>query len=247
MSIELQEMNNQYENILRDKISKFGDMSIGALIVRLHFLAHLIKTSQFHEATMNQVLQKVIEQYYYENLPLSSLQQYITIEKDEKNAGEVYVFDEDYFQKNYCNALPDASFNIKNISSRKDISLLEDSLWYIYTVNQENELVIYNSPMTVSELVLNRNSTTINNVQIVHPILVHNKDLKVRTAGEICFVKNGDLLKGIILNTKSGHYRPDPFSYKVTEEILISKFDLKPDEIIKIPVGLNKNNNTSSL
>lgn len=240
-------VNDQYSKILQENIMKFGDMSMGVLMVRLHFLIHLIKTSQFQEKAMNEVLQKIIEQYNYENMPESSLQKYIRIEEDEKTTGKTYVFDESYFRKTYSDALPDASLRIKKIDSIKDIDPLEDSSWYIYTVSQENELIIYDAPMSISELVLNRNTTTVNGVQIVHPILVHDKELKIRTAGEICFIKDKDSLKGVILNTKSGHYRPDPFSYDITESILVSNLGLLPAEIIKIPVGLKRNQNAMTI
>lgn len=228
---------DKYEELQSNAIKKYGEFGIGTLIVRLEYLIYLIQNDfPVNHNVREELVANILKHYNYERVPNSTLQKYIT--KIEKGDKTLYSFEKNYFMQRYGAALPGAGKNTIQINDSSDVSSLINKGWYLYVIDQNENLLIYNDPLNTVDLVLNRNDIKYNEVPIVHPILVYDRDLTVMAAGEIFFIGVNGELKGIIANTKSGHFRPSPNSSDVIEKVLSEIFPFNRNSIILVPVGL---------
>lgn len=228
------DLNEQFKVLLSQSEKKYGELGIGTLMVRLQYLTFLIKENSALTGTIDEILRKVLIQYNFERIPTASVEKYIFNKVE--NGEIIYSFDEQYFTEKYAKAFPLAHEGIYKIT-KTNIFSLKDSMWYLYVIDKNNNLIIYDAALTTTELVLNRNNLLINGVPLVHPILSYPSNLEVKAAGEITFIHSKQKLHGIIINSKSGHYRPSSNCLELAVKTLVEVFEIPTDIIFKIPVG----------
>ncbi|WP_206832646.1 hypothetical protein [Alicyclobacillus fructus] len=231
-----------YERTLSESINKYGNMAVGTLMVRLQYLAALLREMVLHpnpeiQAKLCLVRHAVIQHYGRNNIPPSTLRDFIKRDvTPEQNI--VYSFDSTLFNERYSNLINEEVVSNIKILDTSLAHKLQDLHWYLYVVDENYVPLIFTKPMRTTDLVLNRNITLNNKYMLVHPVLVYNRALRVRTAGEVCFILEKDKVIAAIANTKSGHFRPDPESAEIAVECISQNLDIPKDSVISIPVGV---------
>ncbi|MDT2012925.1 hypothetical protein [Carnobacterium divergens] len=194
--------------MLLNAIEKYGEFSLAVLSLRLTYLEYLLKKKTL-DITLIDQLQNDIEITYNSDVrPESKLKEYMF--RSNTNDNVIYKFSSDYFYENYHSVIPDIEQHIIRIKNYKELSLCKDLRWYVYALTNDDELILLNNPMNAIDLVLNRNDYKINNIAAVHPMLVYKEDFEARMVGEVAIIYDdaGNLPVSVIINNKSGHYRP---------------------------------------
>jgi len=235
----VQYLVGKYKTLLESSKKKYGEMGIGMLMIRLQYLSFILKIQNTIDVKKEKssLADTIIKHYNAENIPPSTLSTYIS--SFTNDSGElIYCFDPDEFEERYGYGISGIDEYIKQIDEASIVDSVQDGFWYIYVIDQNDNILIYNEPVSITELVLNRNKNNFRNIPIVHPILVHNRNLRVKAAGEITFVIDNDSLKGVVANTKSGHFRPHPSISALALKVISSQLKLPQENVVIIPVGL---------
>lgn len=224
-------MRMSFENALQQICSTYGSLSNAALMIRLEYLAFLLQEEIIDERC-NSLIQAIRQQYRTGKIDMGVEDPDIKVCK---NGDEViYTFSREAFDKE-IQLFGKRSVEIITIHREVDFDLLDDRRWYLFIVNPDNEIVIGNDAMNTCDLIVNR-KTKGNETPLIHTLLAERSSLSVKSAGELMPIKKNGVLKAIIFNTKSGHYRPSPETIKIVSKIFR---DIVPQCIIvAIPVGL---------
>lgn len=122
-------------------------------------------------------------------------------------------FDKDYYQENYGNELEKYKEKIIEVDN---MSLLEYATfnWYLYVLTKSRKLIIFKEPFSQFEMLFNRD------MYPKHVVLAYNYGLTVLCAGEILIGKDKNNSLSLIVNNRSGHYRPDSNNLSIVKKYL---------------------------
>ena len=112
-----------------------------------------------------------------------------------------------------------------------DIEPLWSGSPYMFVIDDSRTLRVWNRPFQFSDLVFGRNRATVDGIPVAHPMLVPDR-LRIMAAGEIIFVGHRKP-RSVIVNTKSGHFRPPPVTADVIREVCREVLGL-PDHHIDV-------------
>jgi hypothetical protein len=224
----------KYELMLQSSINKYGNNGIGTLIVRLNYLAFIIKNQLTEEKnTVIEILLSEIKQHYNYKRPEN-----LGAFHNKINEEVLYSFSEELFNERYkINIQENQKYIVKLNEHSPFWNSFHDLHWYLYVVDRNDDLIIFNKSIMVTDLIINRDVFTDEGTRVVHPVLVPDT-LTVKTAGEISFIKKGNEVEGIVLNNKSGHFRPSAESLYHAERYLYKLFANKKVQIFTIPIGV---------
>ncbi|WP_341301112.1 hypothetical protein MHB44_00200 [Lysinibacillus sp. FSL H8-0500] len=97
--------------------------------------------------------------------------------------------------------------------------------------------MILDSPQTTTELITGRKNNLWGDVQPEHPLLLCDyENLIVKSAGEM-LVTNDKVSDDmhILINNKSGHFKPNVSSIKITKTLIKKYLNILDDKIHTIP------------
>ncbi|WP_161804071.1 hypothetical protein [Lysinibacillus macroides] len=109
--------------------------------------------------------------------------------------------------------------------------------WYIYVTTLDDKILILDSPQTTTELITGRKNNLWGDVQPEHPLLLCDyENLIVKSAGEM-LVTNDKVSDDmhILINNKSGHFKPNVSSIKITKTLIKKYLNILDDKIHTIP------------
>ncbi|RSI10594.1 hypothetical protein [Streptococcus sanguinis] len=212
---------------LLDKYSKeYGDNSNACLIVRLSLLTYLLK-HHIALCNINSLANRIVEQYNFERPEPREVKFEIVLDNNR----------ESYHIQEERNEIIDLDFEFDDeliTLNKNNISKLKDSKWYLFCFTPEEELIIFDYSWSTTELISERNKPLVKNHSLIHPMLVSHNNYNVVSAGEICVVHEKNVLKGIVINNKSGHFRPNSTSLDYVKEFLIRELNIDSKLIIKL-------------
>lgn len=152
-----------------------------------------------------------------------------------KNGQEHYIFDSEYYYEKYKEASEVQHLVAKVTPAVSEY--IKAHNFYLYAVNNNMEPIIFKGIIPLREFIEGRKYLKFNDTPIVHPMLLHNYNLTAIGAGEVIFVKNSkNLIKGAIINNKSGHYRPSTKSLIHVSSSFEKSLDLEEDCVVVIEV-----------
>lgn len=209
--------------LINNQSKKHGELSNATLIAKITVLQLLIKNSC--DENLIKEIQNAITDHYNQTFPKEAFTRPSYQE-------ELYLSEfDDRVSKN----LKNKKF-VKKVSNINSIIMLKEIFWYIYVIDRQDNLIIFNSPISTADLILTRNHMTINNTPIIHPLLLSSELDRVKTAGEFCTVVDNTGTLNIIFNNRSGHFIPHKESLRHFEE-KIRSLEMKYTNLIKIGVG----------
>lgn len=225
----------KYAEALRAVATQYGERSNAALMVRLEFLLSVLRRPDALELP---VLGKLIDEVteHYRQVPDaagSRVASHISVQRGP--GGDVlYRFSASGYASLYGSEfgrVARARFTLAPDSWR----LVQDGKWYLYVVTADDETLVYDQPIDAVDLVLNRNAAGTDSTPLVHPSLVYDRDFTVKAAGEVGFSLVAGQVRGVVANTKSGHFRP----FRESADIAMAAFrSLLPSAVtVAIPVG----------
>ncbi|MEU8190794.1 hypothetical protein ACN267_21650 [Micromonospora sp. WMMD734] len=100
---------------------------------------------------------------------------------------------------------------------------------YMFVVDDTRTLKVWNRPFHFGDLVFGRNRATVDGTPVAHPMLVPDR-LRVLAAGEIILVGRGKPA-AVIVNTKSGHFRPPPATAEAIRDVCREVLRLQDHDI----------------
>ncbi|WP_035020602.1 hypothetical protein [Anoxybacillus flavithermus] len=123
-------------------------------------------------------------------------------------------------------------------ASKEIINSIEGHKFYLYAVNKNMEPIIYLKTIPLFDLMNGRQRLKEGEYPIAHPVLLHNYDLIAKGAGEIVFIKDDDknIIKGALINNKSGHFRPSPSTLEVVKKIFSQALNISKENIVTIGI-----------
>jgi hypothetical protein len=224
----MEKVIQDFRRLLSRYSDQYGDNSNACLIVRLTLLIYLIKI-EYSQIEIDSLCKRICDQYNFErpnpleNKTKISVINHISVYsiRSEKN---------ELIGRNLINI----EEKIINLNCLEDLSFIQSDCWYLYCFTKANELKIFDYPWKTKNLILNRDKPVIEGFPIIHPILVFKDNFSVIGAGEVCFIKNTTQLKGVIINNKSGHFRPNPDSLMYVRNFLSHIFGLNEKNIITL-------------
>lgn len=229
-------------NLLKDYENKYSKYALATLYIKYNilFMALNIKVnteSPESKVEVNKAAHLIQNHYLHSNRKNESTQEYVVPKK--YNELKVLQYNENKYKNIYFetgeqiqNDVIPVSKNINNIITSGKV--------YMYVVNAQMEPIIYRIPIPVQDLIFGRQRLKLENKKIAHPVLLHNYNQMAIGAGEVIFVKNNrNEIAGLILNNKSGHFRPSGHTLTLVKEAFIRKINLNSDNIITIEVEKN--------
>ncbi|MED1625118.1 hypothetical protein [Bacillus pseudomycoides] len=228
-------------DILNYYSDKYGYYSVAALIIKYHIL---IKSFDFYingeDKDFKEKFYRAKEmlQDHYNNTsrtpnfnPDANPIQSFVID------GEIQIeYSKFSYQEKYSLSGESVQEKVLKVCSEHS-NLIDANKFYIYAINTNNEPIIYMNSIPISELIRGRRYLTYNSLPIVHPILLHKESLIAKGAGEVIFIKNrlGNV-SGIILNNKSGHFRPPVSTLNRVKKSFSEYFKISMKNIIDIKI-----------
>lgn len=217
---------------LKETDEKYAFQSKASLIVRLSLFIYMIEN---HIKESNQIQRKKLFQEIltlYNTTPLVTLDHPHQSIMDGTVVFEYIDSDKKYiFDPEQTNLLQKKTFEIQDLSLLNTLSLQR---WYIFAFTLENRLLILDSPQSTTDLIIGRKGT-IGNLVPEHPLLLGNQDrFLLKSAGELFITETVDNKeKIIILNNRSGHFKPTAESIELVKDKLIA-IGISPKNIIQI-------------
>ena len=151
-----------------------------------------------------------------------------------RTAPLVLEFDRQVFIRRYAAAAESLRPHIITVDS-PDIEPLESGRSYMYVVDDERRLLVWDRPFDLGDLVFGRNRATVDGVPVAHPMLVPDR-LRVMAAGEIIFV-GSPKPAFVIANTKSGHFRPPPATVHLLRAVFRDGLGLQDRDLDLFALG----------
>lgn len=118
-------------------------------------------------------------------------------------------YDRAVFDSRYASAVEGVRPELVHVATRS-LGPLRSGRCYMYVIDQDQRLIVWNRVFTFTDLTLGRNRPTVHGVPVAHPLLVPDT-LSVCAAGEFIPITGSEpesTLRSAIVNTKSGHFRP---------------------------------------
>jgi hypothetical protein len=193
---------------------RYGESSNAALMLRLELLLEQLCDPLASAEDWEPLRRRIEEHYTLEAPPPSLVVDCITVARN-FTGQKLYQFDPGEYSARYGTDFSDLGKRIMRISTAKDLRQLADRAWYLYAVTEGDTLVVFDAPMDVTELVSNRTMLPESAIPIVHPTLVHAHRFTVKAAGELAIGFIDGEPSAAIVNSKSGHFCPDPDSLLV--------------------------------
>lgn len=196
---------------LTELIAKYGETSNAALMFRLEMLFEIMCSSKSGPESYEPLRRRIEQHYTLEQPSASPLAKSIS-RRASKCGDVIYSFSPQGFFDLYGNDYSAIDPKLLTIDSQDDFRHLGDRAWYLYVVTADEQLLVLDNPMDVTDLVSNRNLREGAAVPPVHPALVHDRGFAVKAAGEFGIRFDRDMPWAAIVNTKSGHFCPSPDS-----------------------------------
>lgn len=230
--------------LLKEYNLKYGFLSVASLIIKYYILNkaldHLINSNENQRNDLEVELEKarfLVQDHYDQTkrTPHPSNDLYYA---------SPYLIDNKTYLRydsiNYCKKYYQIGEIIKDKIIELDLvnsNQVEKNKFYIYVVNKNGKIIVYNEHIPLVELINGRQYLKYKNLPITHPLLVHNYDLVVQGAGEIIFVKDSDnKISGVIFNNKSGHFRPPVSTINNVKQAIHKTLQVPEERIIGIAV-----------
>ncbi|HDR7495005.1 TPA: hypothetical protein QCX40_005747 [Bacillus cereus] len=229
-------------NLLKDYENKFSNYALATLYIKYNilFMALNIKVDTETPESKVEVFKAanlVQDHYLQSNRKKESIQENVA----SKNYHDLKVLQ--YDEKKYREIYFETGKLIQNDVtpvSKKISNLITPGKVYMYAVNAQMEPIIYTKPIPVQDLIFGRQRLKLENKKIAHPVLLHNYNQMAIGAGEVIFIRNNNNeIAGLILNNKSGHFRPSGQTLTTVKEAFIKKLNLNSNNIITIEVEKN--------
>lgn len=110
---------------------------------------------------------------------------------------------------------------------------LRELVPYIYVVDVEGRVVVWDQPLRLDQIVLARDPV-LDPDRVTHPMLVP-RHLTVLCAGELIIIRSEQgLLRTVLANTRSGHFRPPPCSAQHLRRALRNRLRLPASSSVLI-------------
>ncbi|UED83227.1 hypothetical protein [Streptomyces profundus] len=147
----------------------------------------------------------------------------------------VIEFDRAVFQERYAVAAPEAVRQTWQVDSPEIPEGFATGAPHMFVIDDLGNLLIWRRRFSFRELIFGRAKSQIDGVPVAHPMLVPDR-LRVRTAGEIVLI-GAPRVHAMVVNTKSGHFRPPPSTGTVVREVCAERFAVPTDRIDVFTVG----------
>lgn len=238
--IKLDEMYS----LLNSISDRYGYYSVAALIIKYNVLSTALEIritlNKDQSAKFILELNKAINlvKEHYSNTTRKkrvSSELLVRCESIYNNGQEHYIFDREYYYEKYKEAS-----EVQHLVAKATPAVskyIKAHNFYMYAVNSKMEPFIFKNIIPLREFIEGRKYLKFNDIPIVHPMLLHDYNLTAVGAGEVIFIKNSDnVIKGAIINNKSGHYRPSTKSLIQVSSSFSKSLDLEEDCVVAIEV-----------
>jgi hypothetical protein len=131
------------------------------------------------------------------------------------------VLDRCYYDRRYRAAGDSVGADVLELGPAALRHLLAGAV-YLYVVDERCRVLVCNRPLTLTNLLLQQNPVCADGTLLVHPMLVPER-LTALTAGELVLFGSGTV-RGVVANTKSGHFRPPAASGDLLRSLLLRLF-----------------------
>ncbi|MEK5230215.1 hypothetical protein MHB42_00210 [Lysinibacillus sp. FSL K6-0232] len=219
-------------NLLEECKTKYGEFSNSTLIVKLSIYIFLIENSNLKPFQYRiELLNDIIKQY--NDAPLLSTRPPVMIDNDGEDA---FIFIPD-INDQYDRHKNEIKTRIINMDMPEQFNNIKINNWYIYVTTLDDKILILDSPQTTTELITGRKNNLWGDVQPEHPLLLCDyENLIVKSAGEM-LVTNDKVSDDmhILINNKSGHFKPNVSSIKITKTLIKKYLNILDDKIHTIP------------
>lgn len=223
---------------LEEYTESYGYYSVAALIIKYHLLFNSFEL--YINEKMNEGYSdveknlKIVQDHYNSTDPIDRNSNYNTI-KVSINEKEAYLFDTEYYYRHYYKYGEHLQNNIFNIN-QKNTDLLLTKQFYLFVLNKNLEPLIFNEVINIRDFIVGRRDLKVGENRVVHPILLHKYNLIALAAGEIILIKNhkSRRVEGVIINNKSGHYRPSIKTLDVMKDSLAKSLQIPNENILII-------------
>lgn len=232
-------------NVLSEAEKLYGKYSLGTVFIKYQILATSlelkINNSDKTLKLENEVIKatKLLQEHYQisNRKQLSHDRQYMWAKKINYQGREVLKYNQEKYTERYSLSGKEIQDKIFVLSDEVESKIIPNKV-YMYAINADLEPIIYLQPIPFQDLLFGRQRLKVNNGRIAHPVLLDSHGLMAVGAGEVIFVKDkiSDNIKGLIINNKSGHYRPSGDSLEKVKEAFSNNLGLVPENIICIEV-----------
>lgn len=212
--------------------TRYGPQSLAAAIVRTELLIALVQRlgaipteGQPHYQTVANLVGWLRKWYW------SALSGALAFRAVRHTAEGLLEFDGPFYRDHFSAHGATIQSDLR-VAGEDILSQLEPGRWYNYVLDESGDVIVHRRALPLRELVLTQPYSP---ERVVHPMLVHTT-LRARTAGEITFVGRRFRVRGVIANTKSGHFLPPPATAKVLHALCVSRFGLRPSDVVVFAV-----------
>lgn len=228
-AMNLVEYDSQFENLISEYQVKYGDKALIVYMLRLQLLSELFKglilgesgevASLFNKQYMSIKSSMGELKMANENKPKPLLHQFENY--------EVLEFSHKYFADHYQNQVSRFQADIVTLIPTNILKFAVGK-WYLYVYGPNHSLTIFNKSFMPLEMLNGRNGFP------THPMISFRTHLKVLCAGELFITKDSQNRLGIIINNKSGHYKPDNRQLEFTANQIIEQFKIPSKNVYQL-------------
>jgi hypothetical protein len=210
---------NELHSYLETYSLKYGYYSVTSLVIKYNILISILKmfinlNNESDKAALSAQLEKatiILQDHYDKTSRIILVEHNFHIIKEYlKKQKTLLEYDYNYYIKHYqptAQKVQNETYTLKGDYSHSH-HIISDNV-YIYIVDKYGELIIYQQPISIIDLVFRKEFKSNQGYSLIHPYLVKTKDIIIQGAGEIIFVKNNSKeIKGCVVNNKSGHFMP---------------------------------------
>lgn len=247
LSTTLTELQTFYQ-ILDTYSEKYGYYSVAAILIKYHLAIYALDLVINGSAENNDEYRKELENA--KNLLQDHYHKTCRTPRDQSPAewsreitvdGNVaYVYDERRYELEYSKAGEEVACLVKP-ATQLIANDIESTKSYLYAVTQDRVPMVYLQPIPLTDLLYGQQRIQVKNGPVAHPVLLHNHRVTALGAGEVIFIKDQrGKIQGLILNNKSGHFRPAAQSMSVVVEAFQKSLAVDKGNILSIEVEIKE-------
>jgi hypothetical protein len=129
-------------------------------------------------------------------------------ERDMSGQYPIYRYNNERYSRTMAHYATELVGARRIVLTTRTIAQLGVSGFYLYCISEHGEVVLYGRPLAYREII---SGVWEGNRRVAHPMLVEDRNLAVRAAGEVCIVKNkSGGIGGALFSRASGHFLPGP-------------------------------------
>lgn len=196
-------MSSSFPELVKQTTSRHGEFSQAHLLVSLNWLAHERYAFLNSGDDTNAVGVARLVQNIYRRQGVAPQVAQPPIVHDQ--AHQTTRYSRSAFEQRYGAAVKAVRNELVSLADFTPSSARTLEM-YMYALTPQGEFRVWTRAFAASHLILGRSTAQIDNVPVAHPLLVSDV-LEVVAAGELAVIESGGYVS-IIVNLKSGHFRP---------------------------------------